>query len=83
MHARFWSKIVKRPVGRPRRMWEDNIKMDLEEIVCENVDWIHVVQDGAGCCEHGNEPSGSIKCGEFLDQLSDCQLLKKNSARWS
>jgi len=21
----------------------------------------------AGCCEHGNEPSGSIKCGEFLD----------------
>jgi hypothetical protein len=24
----------------------------------------------AGCCEHGNEPSGSIKYGEFLDQLS-------------
>jgi hypothetical protein len=22
---------------------------------------------GAGSCEHGNEPSGSIKCGEFLD----------------
>jgi hypothetical protein len=26
----------------------------------------------AGCCEHGNEPSGSIKGGEFLDSLSDC-----------
>jgi hypothetical protein len=25
----------------------------------------------AGCCEHGNEPSGSIKGGEFLDWLSD------------
>jgi hypothetical protein len=26
----------------------------------------------AGSCEHGNEPSGSIKGTEFLDQLSDC-----------
>jgi hypothetical protein len=25
-----------------------------------------------GCCEHGNEPSGSIKGGEILDQLTDC-----------
>jgi hypothetical protein len=25
----------------------------------------------AGCCEHSNEPSGSIKGGEFLDKLSD------------
>jgi hypothetical protein len=33
-----------------------------------------------GCCEHGDEPSGSMKDGEFLDQLSDCFLLKKNSA---
>jgi hypothetical protein len=37
----------------------------------------------AGSCEHGNEPSGSIKGGEFLDQLSDCQLLKKDSAPWN
>jgi hypothetical protein len=35
----------------------------------------------AGCCEHGNEPSGSIKGGEFVDQLSDCQLVKKDSAQ--
>jgi hypothetical protein len=26
--------------------------------------WLRI---GAGCCECGNEPSGSIKCGEFLD----------------
>jgi hypothetical protein len=31
----------------------------------------------AGCCEHGNEPSGSIKGGEF-DWLNDCQLLKRD-----
>jgi hypothetical protein len=30
----------------------------------------------AGCCEHGNELSGSIKGGEFLDQISDYYLLK-------
>jgi hypothetical protein len=35
-----------------------------------------------GCCEHGNEPSGSIKGGEF-DYLSDYQLLKNDSAPWS
>jgi hypothetical protein len=34
----------------------------------------------AGSCEHGNEPSISIKGGEFLDYLSDYQLLKKDSA---
>jgi hypothetical protein len=33
----------------------------------------------AGCCEHGNEVSGSIKGGEFLDRLSDYQLLKEDS----
>jgi hypothetical protein len=30
----------------------------------------------AGFCEHGNETSGSVKGGEFVDQLSDCQFLK-------
>jgi hypothetical protein len=28
-------------------------------------------------CEHGNEPAGSIKCGEFLDRLRDYQFLDK------
>jgi hypothetical protein len=37
----------------------------------------------AGSGEHGNEPSGYIKGGEFLDQMNDYQLLKKDSAPWS
>ena len=37
----------------------------------------------AGTRECGNEPSGSIKCGEFLDYLRTGQLLKKDSAAWS
>ena len=34
----------------------------------------------AEACECGNEPSGSVKCGEFLDQLQTNWLLKKDSA---
>jgi hypothetical protein len=33
----------------------------------------------AGSCEHDSEPSGSIRGWEFLVQLSDCHLLKKDS----
>jgi hypothetical protein len=42
------------------------------------VNWIHQAQGYgpvAGFCEHGNDPSGSIKGGEFLDWLSDSQFL--------
>jgi len=61
----------KRPRGRPRRRWEDNIKMDLQSGM-----WGYGLDRAgsgqgqvAGTCECGNEPSGSIKCGEFLDWL--------------
>jgi hypothetical protein len=30
----------KRPLGRPRRRWDDNIKMDLQEVGCGGLDWI-------------------------------------------
>ena len=35
----------KRQLGRPRRRWEDNSKMDLQEVGCEGVEWIEVAQD--------------------------------------
>jgi hypothetical protein len=35
----------RRPLGRPRRRWEDGIRMDLEEIGWGGVDWIHLAQD--------------------------------------
>jgi hypothetical protein len=35
----------KRPLGRPRRRWEDNIKTDLREVGCGFVDWIGLAQD--------------------------------------
>ena len=35
----------KGPFGKPRRRWEDNIKMDLQEVGCGSMDWIEVAQD--------------------------------------
>jgi hypothetical protein len=51
-------------------------------------DWVSVTQDrgqggGGDSCEHGNDPSVCINDGKFLDQVSDFQLLKRDSAAWS
>jgi len=35
----------KRPLGRPRRRWVDNIRMDLQEVGCRYMDWIGLAQD--------------------------------------
>jgi hypothetical protein len=35
----------KRPLGRPRRIWEDNIRMVLQEVGCGVIDWIELAQD--------------------------------------
>jgi hypothetical protein len=54
----------KRPLGRPRRRWEDGIRMDLREIglgggVCGFDSTGSGQRPVAGCCECGDEPSGS------------------------
>jgi hypothetical protein len=59
----------RRPLGRSRRRWDDNIKMDLPDVGL-GMDWIELAQDRdrwRALCECGNETPGSIKCGEFLD----------------
>jgi hypothetical protein len=65
---------VKRLLLKPRRRWENNIEMDLQE-----VGWGH----GLALVLNKGLPSGSIKCEEFLDGLRTCYLLKKGSAPWS
>jgi hypothetical protein len=39
----------RRPLGRPRRRWEDNIKMDLQEVRWGSMDWIDMAQDRDRC----------------------------------
>ena len=36
---------VKKPFGRPRHRWEDNIKMDIQEVGCGGIDWIELARD--------------------------------------
>jgi hypothetical protein len=59
----------RRALGRPRSRWEDNTKMDLRE-----VGWGHILnrfgsglEQIEGSCKSDNEPSGFLKCGEFID----------------
>jgi len=40
-----WKPERKRPLGRPRRKWEDNIKMGLQEVGRRVMDWIELAQD--------------------------------------
>jgi hypothetical protein len=55
----------KRPLGRPRRRWMDNIRMDPGEVGWSDVDWIGLEQMESSC-EFGFEPSGCMKCWETL-----------------
>jgi len=66
------TKEGKRLLGRPRRRWENNIKMDLQEVGYQGMDWIELAHDRNGWWAFVNESSGSIKCGEFLDSLKNC-----------
>ena len=50
-----------RPLGRPRRRWEDNIRMDLEEIGINAGNWDDSAPETP--CECGIEPPGSISHG--------------------
>ena len=53
-----WQLKGKRPSGRPRRRWEDNIRMGLDDIGINAGNWVDSAQESP--CECGIEPTGSI-----------------------
>ena len=59
----------KRTLGRSRRRWENNIKVNLQDVGWDNgLDWFGSEQgQAAGNYKRCNEPSSCIECGEFLD----------------
>jgi hypothetical protein len=69
----------KRPLGISRHRWVDNIKTDLRD----RIGWCGLARSGSGygplddSCEHGDEPSISIKCWGILEWLHNSRLLKE------
>ena len=60
----------KKPLGRPRSRWKENMKMDLQEVGCECIDWIKLAQDRdmwRTIVSVEMNIGGSIKFGEFLE----------------
>jgi hypothetical protein len=69
-----------RPLRRPRRRREDNIKTYLRQIGWGGMDWTDLEQGPAeGSCEHGNERLVSIQFLEIILEI----ILKKGSAPYS
>jgi hypothetical protein len=69
----------KRPLERPRRRWEDGIRMDLRKTGWGNVYWIHMAP-AADSCEYGDEPSGSGATELFIKILLSSLILRRTVA---
>jgi hypothetical protein len=69
---------VKRPLGRPRRRWEDNIKLDLRELGIDWANWIQLAQHRIQWRAFVNTVMNLQVPKEriFFDNLSDNQLFK-------
>ena len=63
----------KKPLGRLKHRWENNIRMDFQKRVrdCVYRNYLSEDRDVEGFCEHCNEHSSSIMCGDLLDKLSN------------
>jgi len=73
----------KEPLTWLRSRWRCNFKMDLKATLCGDVNWILLARQEqvAGCWQHGNEPSGSINNGWFMDELRNRPPSKQSVHR--
>jgi hypothetical protein len=73
----------KRPLGRPRRRWVNNIKIDLREVGLDGTDWIDLAQDRDQWRALVNTVMNLrvlSSCWEFVEWLQHWQVLRKDSA---
>jgi hypothetical protein len=76
----------KRPLGRPRRRWEDNIKMDFREMRIDGANWIWLTQNRVQwrtCVNTVMNLRVPQESRLLFDKLSDNQLFKYYPAPWS
>jgi hypothetical protein len=68
----------RRPLGKPRRRWEDNIKQDLGEVGIDGTNWIHLAQDRVQWLAFVNTVINGLnkESSIFFDKLSDNQPFK-------
>ena len=70
----------KRPLGRPRRRWVDNNRVDLQVVGCGYMDLIGLAQDRDSwrtLVNAVNEPSVSLKCGNFLTSCKPVSFSRR------
>jgi hypothetical protein len=75
----FAKSEGRRPVGRTRHKCGNNIETDLQLLICNGMDWMHV----AFSFKHCNDLPNSIKLAKYLEQLSNCKFPKKYFAACS
>jgi hypothetical protein len=85
-HKRCWKKKpLRKPIWRPARRWNNNIKTGVTEIWCEDLGPIHVSQnrDKWRILWKRQWTLRHITYSEFLDYVRTYQPLKKNSIPWN
>lgn len=72
----------KSPLGRQRCKWEDYVKININAIICDCRLNVSGLAQDPGYSEEVNGHLLSVRGGQFLEQLNDCQVLKKNTPPW-
>jgi hypothetical protein len=77
--------LGKSPLGIPKRRWQENMEINLNEMLCENLEWIHLVQGRVQWRENGHLFSVSIRGGEFiwLSERREVRELRRLVVMWT
>jgi len=74
-----WKPEEKRPLGRPKRRWEDNIRMDMRKMVCDGVEWMNLSRDR----DHWRDFVNTLKILRVSIKSVDYEPHEEDFAPWS